>query len=433
MGHGNFGAMGMPPFDPQNPIPMEAFLALGMPYPGMPPFPSGPRGGRSRRRGRCRDFDTKGYCSRGGTCPYDHGNESMYMPPMQGDGEYNPDNAMKLLPGQPDLMHLFPFDSEKMQGRGGRRGGRGQGQGRRGGARAVFSAEGPVIDQSKTTIVVENIPEESFQEKLVRDFFSQFGTILEISMQPYKHLAIVKYDKWDFANAAYRSPKAIFDNRFVKVFWFKDESHVMPPSAPNGSKFRGALGSEGDAELEIDIEEFKRKQEEAQKHFQEREARRMGIEQQRQELEQKQKELMEKHRQESEKLQAKLFEKNRGEPSAPSSGADVLRAKLEELEREAKILGIDPDADDASMSSWTSRGGYRGRGGFRARGRGFRGGRGNFRGGCGGGVEGRHAAYAQYSIDNRPKRLAISGVDFTAPDRDESLRHYLLVRVILPP
>ena len=73
------------PFDPQNPMPMEAFMAMGMPMPGnLQPLPSpvSSRGGRSRRRGRCRDFDNKGYCSRGGTCPYDHGNESAYTPPM---------------------------------------------------------------------------------------------------------------------------------------------------------------------------------------------------------------------------------------------------------------------------------------------------------------------------------------------------------------
>lgn len=76
-------------FDPKA---MEAFLqmsSMGMPpYPGMPGMPpQGFGGGRNqpRRRGRCRDFDTKGFCSRGSTCPYDHGNESIFVPPM-GDG-----------------------------------------------------------------------------------------------------------------------------------------------------------------------------------------------------------------------------------------------------------------------------------------------------------------------------------------------------------
>ena len=106
----------------------------------------------------------------------------------------------------------FPPDSS----RGGRGSRRGRGS-KKGGARAPFSADGPNYDRTKSTIVVENIPEENFDEEQVREFFSQFGKILEISMQPYKHLAIVKYDKWGSANAAYQSPKVIFDNRFVKV------------------------------------------------------------------------------------------------------------------------------------------------------------------------------------------------------------------------
>lgn len=76
--------MMMPPFDPNNP--MEAIMqmqAMGLPWPGMPgqqgwgfgggPGGSGGRGGQ-KRRGRCRDFDTKGFCARGSTCVYDHGN-----------------------------------------------------------------------------------------------------------------------------------------------------------------------------------------------------------------------------------------------------------------------------------------------------------------------------------------------------------------------
>lgn len=79
---------GMPQFDPNNP--MEALMqmqAMGMPFPAMSNYPHLQQGfgGRNqrnqpRRRGRCRDFDTKGYCSRGSTCMYDHGNESVYVP-----------------------------------------------------------------------------------------------------------------------------------------------------------------------------------------------------------------------------------------------------------------------------------------------------------------------------------------------------------------
>lgn len=81
-----------PSFDPQKPMPMDMFMGMGMPMPGgLPslPAPVSSRGGRSRRRGRCRDFDNKGYCSRGTTCPYDHGNESSFGSSMAypGGGE----------------------------------------------------------------------------------------------------------------------------------------------------------------------------------------------------------------------------------------------------------------------------------------------------------------------------------------------------------
>lgn len=81
----------MPPFDPFNGLPMDVLVqmqAMGLPFPDMV-------GGRGppRRRGRCRDFDTKGYCSRGSTCQYDHGNgnDSLYMPPLRSqDGKLHP-------------------------------------------------------------------------------------------------------------------------------------------------------------------------------------------------------------------------------------------------------------------------------------------------------------------------------------------------------
>lgn len=66
----------MPPFDPANP--MEAFMrmqAMGIQFPGMPDYRGHGPGNRQRKRRRCRDFENKGYCSRGSTCQFDHGQE----------------------------------------------------------------------------------------------------------------------------------------------------------------------------------------------------------------------------------------------------------------------------------------------------------------------------------------------------------------------
>ncbi|WZH41596.1 uncharacterized protein QYS62_002549 [Fusarium acuminatum] len=327
-------------------------------------------------------------------------------------------------PNAPKSMNPWAFPPDA--GRGGRGGRRNRGS-KKGGARAPFSADGPNHDRTKSTIVVENIPEESFSEEQVREFFSQFGNIQEISMQPYKHLAIVKYDKWGSANAAYQSPKVIFDNRFVKVFWYKDKIDTLPASAPlQGGNWTGdpMATEDEDLEPEIDMEEFQRKQEEEQKKHQEREAKRAEIEQKRQEIEKQQQELLARHREENERLQARLASQKGRDGDGNSSGTNMLRAKLAALEQEAKMLGLDPNAEEEANSFWPPRGGYRGRGGFRGRGAVPRG-RGSFRGRGGGGGN-MHAAYAQYSIDNRPKKIAITGVDFTAPEKDESLRHFLL-------
>ncbi|KAG5915683.1 hypothetical protein E4U42_007934 [Claviceps africana] len=430
----------MPAFDPNNP--MDALMsmqAMGMAFPVMGEtsgwYGAGARGGRgggSQRR-RCRDFDAKGYCSRGSTCIFDHrGAEETPNP-----NEYDPSNAM-----------ILPFPSSELdpyagRGRGGRRGGRQRG-GIKGPTRAAFSAEGPVTDKSRTAIVVENIPEDDFSEDKIRGFFSQYGDILEISMQPYKHLAIVRFHSWSSANAAYRSPKVIFDNRFVKVFWYKDEtdkSNVPTSSsaAVNGAGHHGqhgvGVGPDGMStamtlDLGIDLQEFQRKQLEAQKLHQQREEKKTELQRQRERLERQQQELLAKHQAETERLRAKLAEKNGGLDQAQSaagssSSADLLRAKLAALEQEAKMLGIDPGAGAAADHA----SGYRGRAGFHVRGA-YRGrgaaaaprGRGAFFPGH----AGRHAAYAHFSIDNRPKKLALTGVDFTPPERDEQLRHFLL-------
>lgn len=343
--------------------------------------------------------------------------------------------------------------------------------GRKGPRRAAFSADGPVLDRTKSTIVVENIPEEHFSEDEIRAFFSQYGTIVEVSMRPYKHLAIVKYDSWNAANAAYRSPKVIFDNRFVKVFWYKDADEE-PTSTKNGDGAAAASAPavrEGSAPAsataeqatpEIDMEDFLRRQEEAQRAFEEKRQKAAEIERQREELERKQKELLAKQQAERQRLYARIAAlsaaKEEGAPPSSSPPADdaagggggggggtdkkpsqseALRAQLAALEAEAKQLGIDPDAGAEEEQPWSGfsyRGAYRGRGrggGFAPRGRGGYPPRaGGYRGRGGGvGRGGGHAAYAAYSIDNRPKKVAVSGVDFTDEDKGEMLRQYLFV------
>ncbi len=315
--------------------------------------------------------------------------------------------------------------------------------------RAPFAANGPNYDKTKTAIVVQNIPSENFTEDQIRGYFSQFGNIVGVSMQHQNRLAMIKFDSWEAANAAWSSPKVIFDNRFVKVFWYKEEG--SGETTPNGKHANNAINGHIDgtasvsesapAKPELDLEEFHRKQLEAQKIYDEKIKKRQEIERERQELEERQKALRERQAEAKRQLQAKLKANGMKDGSSspaeilteggdkkPSTQTEALRAQLAALEQEANQLGINPDENHDDTSSWAARGRGRGRG-YRARGtfapRAIRGAYGYQ--GRGGTVESRHAAYAAYSLDNRPKIVALSGVDFTRPENDEALRQYLFV------
>ncbi|OJD19839.1 hypothetical protein AJ78_00198 [Emergomyces pasteurianus Ep9510] len=472
---------GFPPFNPNDPIAaMMALQAMGFPQiPGipMPPLPqipnptggaTGPNNQPSAAVGggspppppasipqRCRDYDTQGFCVLGSTCPYQHGTDHLVAPAR--DDEYDPTKSNIVMDRPRSSSATNGQSSAGPSSRGGERGGRGRGRGRgdRGGFtgsrrnRADFSHIGPNEDKSITTIVVEQIPEDKFDENTVRDFFSEFGNIVEVTMQPYKHLALVKYDTWAAARSAWSSTKAIFDNRFVKVYWYKPGSKAEtngagshPPHHPPGHNKPG--------EKPFDQEEFEKQQAEAQRVHEEKMKKRKETEEARLALEKQKEDLLKRQQEEQAKLLQRLGS-HHPETTAPTTAtthttpdgtngtspatADSettksLRAQLAALEAEAKSLGLDPALSDSQYAprgrgrGW---GGYRGgRGTFAPRGRG--GYDPSFRGG--GAYRGRGAAPPRgrggvLRLDNRPRRVAVSGVEFT-PERDEALRQFLL-------
>ncbi|KAI0419137.1 hypothetical protein F5X98DRAFT_335313 [Xylaria grammica] len=403
-----------------------------------------------RRKQRCRDYDSKGYCSRGNNCNFEHGAEQSYiLPPMPGVAdEYDPNNSALSLPpfgiqqptaGQqldPPNFQLPPPTNRREPKKP-----------RRIKGRVPFAVNGPNYDKTKRALVVQNIPSSNFTEDQVRGYFSQFGNIAEVSMQNHNRLAMIRFDTWEAANAAWSSPKVIFDNRFVKVFWCKEEGgdEITPneKSANNTTNGHsdGTTPADESASVkpEFDLEEFYRRQVEAQKIHNEKTKKRQEIERERQELEDRQRGLRERQAEAKRQLEAKLRAngiqngssspteiKTEDEEKKPSTQTEALRAQLAALEQEANQLGIDPDENHDDSFSWPPRGrgrgrGYRGRGTFAPRAtRGTYGYRGR-----GGTVEARHAAYAAYSLDNRPRIVALSGVDFTMPENDEALRQYL--------
>ena len=331
--------------------------------------------------------------------------------------------------------------------------GRGQGRGDRGGFvpqrknRADFSLAGPNHDRSITSVVVEQIPEDKFDEQSVKGFFSDFGPVEEVTMQAYKRLAIVRFSDYPSAKRAYESPKVIFDNRFVKVYWYKPEN---VPTPTNGSATKAGSPNTADKpeEQPFDKEKFERDSIAAQKKMEEKKTLMKEAEAKRLELEKQKEELAKKQEEEKRKLMEKLKAKEKTGTSGDSATKDkvnaglngaqdskankqteVLRATLAALEEEAVSLGIDP-ATAADPPSYRGRGRGRGRGsyrgweGFAGRGRGYdpsRGpsrGRASFRGARGGVV---------YNLDNRTKKVKVSGVNFDS-QKDEVLRQHLLVR-----
>ncbi|KAK0102972.1 hypothetical protein ONS96_005589 [Cadophora gregata f. sp. sojae] len=440
---------GMPPMDPNNPMAaILAMQAMGFPIPGMPAFP-GSTSPPPQQKQRCRDYDQKGFCARGNTCQYEHGEHSIWVPPTSRADEYDPMNS-NIMAGientSPGATNINQFrGSDRGRGRGGFRGDRQQ-PGSRGGrnGRSEFSSDRPNYDKSNTTIVVENIPEERFSEEEVRGFFAEFGNIVDVSMRPYKRLAIVKYDDWNSANTAYKSPAVIFDNRFVKVYWYSsDDSLPKPPPASKSNGFKKEstdpntpVPARATSEPQIDIEEFTRKQQEAQKVHEEKMKKKQEMEAAKKELERRQEELMKKQAEEKRKLMERIAAKSgksastNGSPngtpateSKPTSQTEALKAQLAALEAEAQSLGIDTSLTDGN--SWGGRGRGRGRGGYRGRGeyvpRGYRGG---YRGR--GAPTHFAAAGRSFNLDNRPKTVSLTGVDFTESAKDETLREYLM-------
>ncbi|KAF2262187.1 hypothetical protein CC78DRAFT_535065 [Lojkania enalia] len=459
---------GFPAFNPADP--MTTFLtmaaALGMGFPGMPPLPlAGPSlvpqppsttSHPVSKKERCKDYDTKGFCVLGSVCPYEHGGEILM--PQTADGTYRisfsplssltksiNDSGLRSIPETTDdaIPEYDPnkaslaLDARPRAGgnpRGVNRnetGSRKRFNGNR--SRAPFSHTGPTSNRSNTTVVVEQIPEANFSEEDVRQFFSQFGNIVEVQMQAYKHLAIVKYDDHFAARRAYDNPKVIFDNRFVKVYWYKPESLPVPPAkAPNGAIKAGSPIADyedrqqaynQDEEM-LDPEEVERRQADAQKAFEERqkkvseaEARRLEVEQQ-----------LKANNEEMIKIREQLAKRTGIAPKVHNGEMDVIDEaglidRLALLQEEAQNLNFTAE----NGSHWPRGRGsglYRGRRYHAPRGRGhsFRGsyrGRGFAGPPFGGGRSGVKR------LDNRPRRIAVADIKAGSLS-DEALRQFLL-------
>jgi RNA recognition motif-containing protein len=386
------------PFDPTDPTAFfamaAAFGANLSPMSSLPVLNQGR--GLNKKKGKCSDYHNIGFCALGNFCQYEHGGT------IEDVLEYDPEQSFLAVQPDAGLNKQTAPRSQSSELNGVR-------------LRMKFSQQGKPYNTTNTTIVVEPIPKEYCDEDNVRDFFSHFGNIVDIEMDTHRRLAIVKFDDNAAAAGAYTSPKAIFDNRFVKVYWYNPTDFERPP--PTQTYGDTDMKDGNDGEEKLDPEEIAKRQAEAQQAFDERRRKADKAEARAADIERKLKEKNE----EMEQIRKQLAELS-------GDKADEFSQNLAELQAEADSLFAQHEP------STSARGGYVGRGRgatfsalggyFPPNGRGYT----AFRGAHRGRVRfpSTLPRNPNKKLDNRPRRLAVMGIE-AGTARDEALRQHLLV------
>jgi hypothetical protein len=172
-----------PPFFP-------AAMGMSMPFgPGAGPFAFGPGGGAPGFR------------------------TGTGFSPQQPQGTGGPNGMQNGRGPRPPRPHQQQQQQTRRQSGGMISGGGGGGMGGGGGGNPA-----PASRSSTRLILVDNIPPTSLSEPSVRHFFTPFGTILSLALNPEARKAEILYDHPKAADKAVRSEQAVFGNRFVRVY-----------------------------------------------------------------------------------------------------------------------------------------------------------------------------------------------------------------------
>jgi RNA recognition motif. (a.k.a. RRM, RBD, or RNP domain) len=86
---------------------------------------------------------------------------------------------------------------------------------------------------TSTTLIVENIPPQNCTADSISDFFSRFGAITNIKLEPHVSKCTITFASHREAQSCYNSPDVIFDNRFVKVYWLREEAPEKTEPTPS--------------------------------------------------------------------------------------------------------------------------------------------------------------------------------------------------------
>ncbi|KAL0950899.1 hypothetical protein HGRIS_007658 [Hohenbuehelia grisea] len=165
-------------------------------------------------------------------------------PAMDGSG-YAMNGAANSMQGPPnDFMHA---DGPRNHGHGGHHG-RQRGGGSRPRGRGTFGGDvhdfgsgssGTGRKGDNKTLVVEKIPADKLTLDQVNGWFKRFGTVTNVAIDPSGGKALVSFSSPEEAHTAWKAEDAVFNNRFVKVFWHRPmEGHgklgtrMLEASAP---------------------------------------------------------------------------------------------------------------------------------------------------------------------------------------------------------
>ncbi|KAK7064437.1 ras family-domain-containing protein [Favolaschia claudopus] len=381
---------------------------------------------------------------------------SASIPPENYGGGYNPSqNGMNGHPmngnsmgSQMDVDVPTPMD---MGGPAHHNGGfRGRGAPR---GRGVFNGQVHRFSSDRgndKTLVVEKIPEDKLSLEHVNDWFKRFGTVTNVAIDSSTAKALVSFANHDEAHAAWKSEDAVFNNRFVRLFWHRPmdgqgqigasmlaasaplvaKVGVKPepgpststPSRPSATPARKTPSSASTA--------LAAKQQLLEKQIAEQKALMASLAtasaEEKKEIMTKLRKLGEEmsaptpstpaatakeedpEKRERERLDKELELHSASAKVDDEENTDDLKAKLERLKAEAASLGLSDTGTETSTSWGGSYRPYRGRG---------RGSRSYYRGAA---AARGGPPRASMKLDNRPKKLMVKGAkeDSTQAVRD---------------
>jgi len=146
--------------------------------------------------------------------------QSQSEPQLQNDArEYEPEDGVSGLSMEvDDGAHQGSF-SPGMRG-----GSRGRGTKFISGAQHMRPQKG----RGDKTLVVEKIPEDKLSLDAVNGWFKRFGTVTNVAIDARSAKALITFAEHEDAHKAWKCEDAVFNNRFVKLFWHRPmEGHGL--------------------------------------------------------------------------------------------------------------------------------------------------------------------------------------------------------------